>query len=307
MIKKSLIFGVGFLIPFVVGEAVLRYIDPYYFAEKEERTQFGAEIMDPKTNRLRPGVEGFYLGEKTVISEQGWRSPAFEIPKPAGVFRVLLLGGSVPFGWGVNQGDEYPRVLERMLNDADLAGGKRIEDINTGVPGWRIEHAGEFLRTEGLQYQPDMVLLTLVATDVPTKRDQNRRGELFNDDIRRLRLAWVFENRYRFNTPGMMGKRYDAYNNLSEGGLVAVNALLGLFSDLCNKVGARLVVFDTLGKETTRARCKALAVHHIKGYTSWKLRTSWEVTPTDPHPNASGHRHVADMIFRGLKKRSLWN
>jgi hypothetical protein len=306
MIKKSLVFGTGFLLPFVVGELVLRYVDPYDFAEHEARTELGARIVDRAANRLRPGAVGHYLGTKTTISAQGWRSPEFVVPKPAGVFRVLLLGGSVPFGWGVGDGDEYPRVLETLLNAAKLAGNRRIEVINTGVPGWRIEHAGEFLRAEGVTYQPDIVLLTLVATDVPTVRDQKQRGELFDDDIRRLRLAWAFENRYRFQTPGAQGKRYDAYDNLSPGGLITVNALLGTFQTVCRAANAKFVVFDTLGRDTTKQRCEDLGVPRIEGYTSWRLRTSWEVTATDPHPDAVGHRFLAKMIFDGMQLPSLW-
>lgn len=307
MIKKSAIFGFGFLIPFIAGEAVLRWIDPYHFDEKEESLRYGAAIMDPLANRLRPGAEGTYLGTKTVISSQGWRSPVFEVPKPDGIFRVLLLGGSVPFGWGVGDGDEFPRVLERKLNEAKLAGDERIEVINAGVPGWRIEHAGDFLRRQGKLIAPDIVLLTLVATDVPTPRNTNRREELFDGDIRRFRLAWAFENRYRFNTPGTQGKRYDAYENLADSGLLAVSATLGLYRMFCDAVGARFVVFDTLNRDETRRRCEKLGVHRIEGYTSWKLRTSWEVTAIDPHPNAAGHRHLADMAFRGLLPEHLWS
>lgn len=306
MIRQTVILGVGFLIPFVVGEVVLQTWDPYHFGEKEDWTQYYGKIVDRTDGRLRPEAVASYLGKKTEISSQGWRSPEFEPDKPADVFRILLLGGSVPFGWGVEQGDEFPRVLERMLNRAKLAGQKRIEVINTGVPGWKLPESGKLLLESGKSWRPDIVLLTLVATDVPTERDPGRRGAILNDQIRRLRLARALENRYMFNTPGTTGKPYDAYADLATDGLEWVNAMLHEFDRAARAAGARLVVFDTLGRETTRKRCAALGVHRVDGHTPWAQRRGWEVAVTDAHPNAEGHRFLAELLFQGIQEKSLW-
>ena len=304
MIKQSVIFLVGFLVPFVVGEVVLQTWDPYHYGEKEDWTQYYAKTLD--AGRLRPDAAATYLGKRTVISSQGWRSPEFEPDKPADVFRVLVLGGSVPYGWGVEQGDEFPRVLERMLNDAKLAGAKRIEVINTGVPGWKLAEAGALLLGPAISWRPDLVLLTLVATDVPTKRDEARRGAILTESIRRLRLARAVENRYMFNTPGTSGKPYDAYATLAKDGLEWVSVVLHEFDKAARAAGARLVVFDTLGREITRKRCVDLGIHRVEGYTTWARRRSWEVAVTDAHPNADGHRFLAELLFRGLQEKSLW-
>jgi len=297
---RALIFIVGFLIPFAVGEAYLHVVDAYHYGEKEDWSRYGSEIIDPVTGRLRPNAVATYLGKKTIISSQGWRSPEFEIRKPAGVYRILLLGGSVPYGWGVEEGDELPRVLERRLNAKRLAGDRRIEVINTGVPGWKLLERLTLLEQEGLGWQPDMVILTLVATDVPKDRDKGRRAFLFNESIRRLRLARAVENRYVFHTPGTQGKPYDSYANLPEDGLDQVNFGLGLFADRCRQANVKLVVFDTLSAKKVQARCKELQITWIDGWTTWATRRRWEVAVTDAHPNAEGHRELARLFMAGV-------
>ncbi len=155
-------------------------------------------------------------------------------------------------------------------------------------------------------WRPDIVLLTLVATDVPTERDAGRRGAILNDQIRRLRLLRALENRYIFNTPGATGKAYDAYADLATDGLEWVSAMLHEFDKAARAAGARLVVFDTLGREVTRKRCAALGVHRVEGHTPWARRRGWEVAVTDAHPNAEGHRFIAEMLFLGIQEKSLW-
>ena len=167
MDRRRLLLVLGTLLPFGVGEAYLQVVDPFYFCEREDWAQYVAAIIDPETRGLRKNTVATYLGKKTVISSQGWRSPVFEEEKPDGVYRILLLGGSVPYGWGVAQGEEYPRVLEKMLNDAGRVPGKRIEVINTGVPGWSLAQEGGLLRRVVSVWNPDLVLLTLVASYLP--------------------------------------------------------------------------------------------------------------------------------------------
>ena len=82
--------------------------------------------------------------------------------------------------------------------------------------------------------------------------------------------------------------------------------MLHEFDTAAQAAGARFVVFDTLGREVTRKRCADLGIHRVEGYTDWALRSTWEVAATDAHPNAEGHRFLADLLFRGLQDRKLW-
>ena len=55
-------------------------------------------------------------------------------PADTGTSRILALGDSITFGWRVRLEDSYPKVIERLLNEAQA--GRRWEVINAGVGGY---------------------------------------------------------------------------------------------------------------------------------------------------------------------------
>src|SRR5437899_2847355 len=64
---------------------------------------------------LRPGLRGRFVGTDLAINSFGMRSRERSIDKPADVFRIVGLGDSVMFGWGVAEEESYPSILERTL------------------------------------------------------------------------------------------------------------------------------------------------------------------------------------------------
>jgi len=118
------------------------------------------------TYRLRPS---YALRHRTsefaydvIINAQGFRvadsKTEYAIPKPEGVYRVMLLGPSFAFGWGVEFEDGISAVIERAMNEANYGNGKRVEVINCGVPGLPPASQLAWFKTEGYKYQPDLVI-----------------------------------------------------------------------------------------------------------------------------------------------------
>jgi len=58
----------------------------------------------------------------------GFRGPKVEIPKPPGVFRVVLLGGSTSHGFAVRDDETIDAHLRRSLERA--APGRRVEVVS---------------------------------------------------------------------------------------------------------------------------------------------------------------------------------
>src|SRR5262245_30252165 len=82
---------------------------------------------------LRPGTLGRFLGHEVRIIALGMRDRPRSAAKPAGVFRILVLGDSQLFGWGVGQEESFAPVLESLLAARDP---HRFEVLNAGVPGY---------------------------------------------------------------------------------------------------------------------------------------------------------------------------
>ena len=82
-------------------------------------------------------------------------------------FRVVVLGPSFAFGWGVNDEQSFARQLETSIGAARLAPGKRIEVINAGVPFMSAGQSLDWYAQRGKTYAPDLVmLLTYGSLDI---------------------------------------------------------------------------------------------------------------------------------------------
>ena len=124
--------------------------------------------------RMQPGAAGEWGGSWVEINERGLRGPVVAEAKPRGVRRVLFLGDSVTFGYGITDtADVFPfqvgQALERAL-DAP------VEIVNAGVGGYSPWQQLAYLRREGLAYEPDLIVIGFVLNDVTEKLALVRYG-----------------------------------------------------------------------------------------------------------------------------------
>jgi len=93
----------------------------------------------------------------------GFNSREATHTKPPGTLRIVTLGDSSTFGWGVDTEETYPYQLERLLRERHP--DRRIEVVNLGVCGYSSLQGLILLRREGLRYSPDIVILSYGSND----------------------------------------------------------------------------------------------------------------------------------------------
>jgi lysophospholipase L1-like esterase len=111
---------------------------------------------------LRPGMEGWQSGEGHAyvkINQQGLRDREHELNKPAGTYRIAVLGDSYAEALQVELERTFWSLLPPRLERCGFAGGRRIETVNFGVSGYGTADELLTLRERAWRYQPDMVLL----------------------------------------------------------------------------------------------------------------------------------------------------
>lgn len=95
----------------------------------------------------------------------GYRGPEIQQPKPADVFRIVALGGSTTYGFGLPQWQEaYPAQLEQILHD-DF-GYSRVEVINAGVEWYTSWEMLTNFAFRVLDLNPDLIILYEATNDV---------------------------------------------------------------------------------------------------------------------------------------------
>jgi lysophospholipase L1-like esterase len=131
-------------------------------------------FVEPKTTlytkdrelgwKLAPGAEDEYGGVRVRINARGLRGPELAFEKPAGSLRILWLGDSVTFGYGVEPVEEtFPyRVAAQLAPRL----GRPLETLAAGVGGYAPWQERIWLEREGWRYAPDLVVVGFVLNDL---------------------------------------------------------------------------------------------------------------------------------------------
>jgi lysophospholipase L1-like esterase len=109
--------------------------------------------------RFRPHqvvTSKFFEGETYHINSLGLRGE--EVKSRKTKKRILALGNSCTFGWGVAYQDTYTRRLESLLKGA-------YEVINCGIPGYSSFQGKCLFEKELIGLQPDIILILFAWND----------------------------------------------------------------------------------------------------------------------------------------------
>lgn len=133
-----------------------------------------------------PGAKGHLISPEfntnVSINSKGLRDREYGYSKPDGTKRILCLGDSFTFGYGVRAEETFPKVLERSLNAGRMQSTK-WEVINAGVCCAGTAHQLAYFDTEGQRYGPDIVVLCICGRNDFT---DNTRSWLYSVDDGKL-------------------------------------------------------------------------------------------------------------------------
>ena len=167
MLVNGVIMIVTFVVCFLISELLLRIFLPirsfvvgtgdvstapnaavygWGYAPGAEITQSDADTKETFSSKANSG---------------GWKDTEHQLSKSNGSVRILILGDSNTFGH-VPIKDVYPRVVEKLLNDA----GCDVEVISMGYGGWGTDQELVALRRSGLAHDPDIVISQFDTNDL---------------------------------------------------------------------------------------------------------------------------------------------
>ena len=262
------------------------------------------------------------------INRQGFRGDECQVEKPAGVFRIIGLGDSVMFGWGVGQEDFYLKVLERKLN-ALPPPHPRFEALNFALPGYNTYMEVATLRDKAMAYQPDLIVIHFISNDFgvphfmlvppdPWTTDKSYLWELIA-----TRVGWMDPS----GRDGLVRDRLQGFTQQEKGeALKPYRHMIGpkgyvramtLLAELTRTNGIPVIVmighYNEMQGNIIRQVSAAHGFHVLDigpftervmdemGYADDpKVRDrALSVAPGDSHPNALGH----EIYARGLLEK----
>lgn len=155
------------LLAVLLGEALLQSV--YRLANGDwlaRRTQPRIYVGDStRCYGLRPSLAYRHATNEFSVdiftNAQGFRTDSARrptlVPKPAGTTRVLFLGPSFAFGWGVSYEESYAGLADRALRRSHAG----VEVVDAGVPAQPIAWQLCWLRAAGRGLQPDIIVQTV--------------------------------------------------------------------------------------------------------------------------------------------------
>jgi lysophospholipase L1-like esterase len=159
LINLSLII-ISTLFGLFLSESALRLIgfDPLYVSPERDRFWKHDSLLGWVQ---QPGQEGVFetpqFRTAVRINENGLRDREHSYQRQNDIERILVLGDSFAWGYGVEEAERFSQRLEKSLD---------VEVINAGVSGYSTDQELIWYRNEGIKYEPDLVLLVLAGNDV---------------------------------------------------------------------------------------------------------------------------------------------
>lgn len=140
------------------------------------RSQFAATQFfryDPLLGwHLQPALKGPFerpqFKSYVKINSHGLRGIDHPYEKPRGKKRILVLGDSFVWGFGVNDSEIFTALMEQDLQD--------VEVINGGVTAYGTTQELLWLEREGIKYHPDLVVVVFYWNDLLDNVTQHYNG-----------------------------------------------------------------------------------------------------------------------------------
>lgn len=300
----------------IVGRGTMHLgVEMWNYARKIKQRGADEEIG----HRHRPNASAHLMGVDVQTNSLGLRDSEVTIPAPPDTTRIVVLGDSLTFGWGVAAQDMYTEVLERSLNAQPPQAGGRYEVVNTGVGNTNTSMQVNYYRAEGAKLKPDLLLISWFINDAePTPKPntnwlaRNSYAYVFLDSamdglLRRASARQTYKDFYGgLYTEGQPGwvKCQEAFRTL---GSIAreskVPTCVVLLPEL-HTFGSAYEFKDVHAKVTAVCTEAGLPVLDLTSsfQDGWKPEEYW-VTPTDAHPNARAHAIIAAGIEADLRNR----
>ncbi|MBN2399713.1 MAG: hypothetical protein JXI33_05160 [Candidatus Aminicenantes bacterium] len=156
-------------------------------------------------------------GHKVSIysNSLGFRSPEIPLKKESGNYRIVFIGDSTTFGWGVNQDERFSELLQKRLNDE--AKCNRFEIINLGIPGYTSLHALHSFTCFAIPYSPDLVICSFGANDSKPITKNGKKILKKSGRMERLRYFLLKFKTYQLLRKWMV-KRVNPFDRLGKPG-----------------------------------------------------------------------------------------
>lgn len=161
--------AVAALLPLLLAELLLRVFLPGSVDVMNNARFTRVSTRPGQTTELIPGAQNpHFVGGPVRVNALGLRGPELAVPKPGGRFRLLAVGDSVTFGFGVREDQTFLALTAASRG----AAGRPVEVVNTGLPGAGLPYYYHSIRRWCRPVEADAIVLSVVLNDIVAYRPE---------------------------------------------------------------------------------------------------------------------------------------
>ncbi|MFB6199730.1 MAG: GDSL-type esterase/lipase family protein [Candidatus Nanohaloarchaea archaeon] len=206
--------------------------------------------------------------------------------------RILVVGDSFTFGWGVQEQNRFTELVERRLDNSTSRG---VDVLNAGIPGYGMRDYYLFLKHRATRYNPDIVV---VAFSYDDKLYRKLNDRIWNE-VQTKNMSSSLPSKVRKQI-----RRYHEKHPIGESNLIPYMRKIW---DLHQNRRFRILFYSywplpekarkSIFRETNIAKSSILWAPSKFRSNSYKIYT---FTPEDHHYNKLGHRWLANKLTPAL-------
>ncbi len=269
-------------------------------------------------HRHRPHAQRLLMGVDVRTDSLGLRDVERTLEKPLETVRIVVLGDSITFGWGVPFESTYCQLLEKSLNANPPVAGRKYEVINTGVGNSNTAMEVAYFKEEGWKLRPDLVLLGWFINDAEPTPSPSKNWFAYHS----YSYVWIDSaiDSVMRNVKARESYR-DYYRGLygdAQPGWVKCQSAFADLAAFCaeRKLPCRVLLIPelrTLGPgyefkdihdkmRTLTAQVRLPTLELLDAFPAEGDPRQFWVCPGDAHPNARGNELMAAKIDRALRE-----
>jgi lysophospholipase L1-like esterase len=307
--QRGLLVALISLVVFaVILEVTVQVYTRIFIYYDLEMSRYAVQVKqrsdNPKIGHVhRPNASAELMGVEVQINSDGLRDREYAVERGESL-RIIALGDSLTFGWGVEEKDGFVTLLEQQLSQS-----RPVEVINFGTGNYNTEQQVNLFLEKGIKYAPDAVVVFFFINDAETT--PARSSWLGLTHLRSLTFIWSRLRllQARWGSSETHEDYYRALYEPDQPGWQAMTRAFRELRDVCEKSGIalRVVLLPELHDLVDYPFAEEYArvgefldgegikyrdlVQDFQGIPN--SRDLW-VAPDDAHPNAAAHKLIAD-------------
>ena len=167
---------ISLFIGLIIGEVIIRIFFPQVISPVQfyYDSKLGGMVPVPNQKGFKSHPKEYYYEYQN--NEIGMRDTRQIADYKQIPFKILSIGDSFTYGWGVNDDETFSKILEKKINRDSVA------VLNAGASGAGTDYALKFFQVRGKEISPKVVLYFYYEND-RVDNLENRYFTIENDSI----------------------------------------------------------------------------------------------------------------------------